>query len=345
MELISKRGERSEEMSYSYDGEEFGDPRILVVGCGDPGGRMVTRLAELGQSGAETLAADTDRGRLGGTKADGKILMGDGVARGGDAGGDPGPGRSEVEGSRQALEKALRGADLVFVAAGLGDGGGGGAAAAISETARDLGATTVAIFALPPGSYGGDGGRLPAALPDIEGLAKSADTLILLDAGKVLQMEPDLSTDQALSVIDQLVAEIVKGIAETVTETSLINLDYADLKTIVSRGGISAALVGESDSKEGSDEIVVSALTSPLADLDTRGASGCLLHITGGCDLTLRKAASIASVLTGLMGPGGNVIWGARVKEGFEGKIRILAVMTGVGIPKPPSQQKISPAP
>lgn len=343
MELISKRGKRSEEMSYSYDGEEFGDPRIVAVGCGYAGCRMVTRLAELGPSGAETLAAETDRGRLGGTKADKKILMGDGV--GGGADGDPGAGRSDVERSRRALEEALGGADLVFVAAGLGDGGGGGAAAALCETARGLGAMTVAIFALPPGSDDEGDGRQPADLPDIEGLAKSADTLILLDAGKVLRMEPDLSTDQALSVIDQLVAEIVKGIAETVKETSLINLDYADLKTIVSRGGISAALVGESDSKEGPEEIVGSALTTPLADLDTRGATGCLLHITGGSDLTLRKAASIASVLTGLMGPGGNVIWGARVKEGFEGKIRILAVMTGVGIPNAPGQQKISQAP
>jgi cell division protein FtsZ len=342
LELISKRGNRSEEMSYSYDGDEFGDPKILVVGCGYEGCMMVTRLAELGPSGAETLAADTDRGRLNGTKADRKILMGDGIAGGG-ADGDPGAGKNGVEGSRQSLEEALGGADLVFVATGLGDGAGGGAAAAICETARDLGATTVAIFALPPGSDDGGDGRQPDALPDIEGLAKSADTLILLDAGKVLQMAPDLSADQALSVIDQLAAEIVKGIAETVTETSLINLDYADLKTIVSRGGISAVLVGESDSKEGPEEIVGSALTSPLADLDTRGATGCLLHITAGCDLTLRKAATIASVLTGLMGPGGNVIWGARVKEGFEGKIRILAIMTGVGIPNAPGQKKISP--
>lgn len=344
MELISKRGKRSEEMSYSYDGEEFGDPRILAVGCGDAGCRMVTRLAYMGQSGAETLAAETDRDRLGGTKADRKILMGDGVAGGG-ADGDPGAGRMAVDMSRRALEEALGGADLVFVAAGLGDGAGGGAAAAICETARDLGATTVAIFALPPGSdYGGDG-RLPEALADIDRLAGSADTLILLDAGKVLQMAPDLSIDQALSVIDQLVAEIVKGIAETVKETSLINLDYADLKTIVSRGGLSAVLVGESDSKEGPGEIVGSALTSPLADLDIEGATGCLLHITGGFDLTLRKAAGIASVLTGLMGQEANIIWGARVKEGFEGKIRILAIMTGAGIPSASIRQEIPPGP
>ncbi|WP_316966827.1 cell division protein FtsZ [Candidatus Methanocrinis natronophilus] len=329
-------------MSYSYDGDEFGDPKILVVGCGYEGCRMVTRLAYMGPSGAKTLCLDTDRIRLGGMKADGKILMEGGIAGAVDAGGDPGAGRNGVEGSRGSLREALRGCDLVFVAAGLGDAAAGGAAAAICETARDLGATTVAIFALPPGSYGGDGMRLPIGSQDIEGLAKSADTLILLDPGKVLEMEPDLSADQALSVIDQLAAEIVKGIAETVTETSLINLDYADLKTVVSRGGLSAVLVGESDSKEGPEEIVGSALTAPLADLDTRGATGCLLHITGGCDLTLRKAASIASVLTGLMGPGGNVIWGARVKEGFEGKIRILAIMTGVGIPNALSQQKIS---
>lgn len=345
MELTSKKGKMSEEMSYSCDGEEFGKPRILVVGCGEAGCKMVTRLANMGASGAEILAVKTDGSRTAGIRADKKILIGEVVVGGDGARVDPDAGRMAVEGSRRALEEALGGADLVFVASGPGGGAGGGAAQAVCQMARDLGKMAVAIFTLPPRADERGGGSPPIVPQDIEGLVKAANTLILLDIERVFEMAPNLSMDQALSVMDQLVAEIIKGIAETVTETSLINLDYADLKTIISNGGLSAVLVGESDSEEGAEEIVRSALISPLVDVDTKGATGCLLHITGGCDLTLKKAAAVASVLTGEMGPGANVIWGARVKEGFEGKIRLMAIMTGVGFPYASGQQEIPPGP
>ncbi len=332
MDFEPKSAFRSCEMSYSYDGEDFSNPRILVVGCGDAGCKMATRLVNLGVSGAETLAVNTDRRRMGEIKADKKIFIDRGVVGEDGVGGDPKMGRIAAERSRLALEEALGNRDLVFVAAGLGGGTGTGAAPAICEMAKDLGATTVAIFTIPLGADprpGGGGQRVP----EIEDLVKAANTVILLDNNRILDMAPDLSQDQAFSVMDQVVAEIVKGIVETITQTSLINLDYADVRTIVSSGGLSAALVGEVGSEDEAEEVVLSALRSPMLDVDIKRATGCLLHITGGCDLTLKKAATIAGALTEELGPEANVIWGARVKEGREGKIGLLAIMTGLGMP------------
>jgi cell division protein FtsZ len=265
-------------------------------------------------------------------RADRKIFIGRGLVDGDGAGGDPEMGRIAAERARRALEEALGNKDLVFVAAGLGGGTGTGAAPAICEMAKDLGATTVAIFTIPLGTdlRRGEGGQ---KIPKIEDLVKAANTVILLDNNRILEMAPDLSQDQAFSVMDQVVAEIVKGIVETITQTSLINLDYADVRTIIFSGGLSAALVGEADSEEGGEEVVLSALRSPMLNVDTKVATGCLLHITGGCDLTLKKAATIAGALTKELGPEANVIWGARVKEGREGKIGLLAIITGLGMP------------
>jgi cell division protein FtsZ len=339
MDFEPRRAFRSTEMSYSYGGEDFANPRILVVGCGDAGCKMVTRLANLGISGAEILAVDTDRRQMDRIRADKKILIGRSAVRGDGAGGDPEIGRIAAERSRRALEEALGGKDLVFVAAGLGGGTGTSAAPAICEIAKDLGATTVAIFTLSLGAGQRQGCEGQKAPIEIEKLAKAANTVILLDKNRILEMAPELSAEQAFSVMDQVAAEIAKGIVETITQTSLINLDYADVRTIMSNGGLSAALVGEADSEDGAEEVVLSALRSPMLKMDIKRATGCLLHITGGEDLTLKKAATIAGTLTRELDPKANVIWGARVKEGYEGKIGLLAIMTGVGMP-PGSEQR-----
>ncbi len=324
MEIEPRRTFRSEEVSYLYDGEELANPKILVVGCGDAGCKMVTRLANLGVSGAETLAVNTDRCQMDRIRAEKKIHIGRSVLRRDFVGGDPKFGRIAAERSRCALEEALGDKDLVFVAAGLGGGTGTGAAPVLCEMARDLGATVVGIFTLPFGDMQ-RGEAEPHTPIEIEDLVKAANTIILLDNNRILEMAPELSEEQAFSVMDQVVAEIVKGIVETITQTSLINLDYADVKTIMSNGGLSAALVGESNSEDGAEEVVLTALRSPMLDVDTIRATGCLLHITGGEDLTLKKAASIAGALTKELDPEANVIWGARVKEGYKGKIGLLA--------------------
>jgi cell division protein FtsZ len=166
-----------------------------------------------------------------------------------------------------------------------------------------------------------------------EGLArlrKKADSVIVLDNNRLLKYVPNLPIDQAFSVMDQLIAETVKGISETITQPSLINLDYADVKTIMSCGGVAVMLYGEAKNSDGPASLVNAALNHPLLDLDYKGATGALVHITGGPDLTLRHAEEIAEGLTYELDSHANVIWGARVSKDFEGRCRVMAIMTGV---------------
>ncbi|MEA3324195.1 MAG: cell division protein FtsZ, partial [Euryarchaeota archaeon] len=151
-----------------------------------------------------------------------------------------------------------------------------------------------------------------------------------LDNNRLLNYVPNLPMKQAFSVMDQLISETVKGISDTITKDSLINLDYADMRTVMNCGGVAVMLFGESKTRDKSSDVVRAALNHPLLDVDYRGATGCLVHITGGPDLTLKEAEEIASSLTYELGPHANVIWGARVEEEYEGGVRVMAIMTGV---------------
>ena len=157
-----------------------------------------------------------------------------------------------------------------------------------------------------------------------------ADTTIVMDNNRLLECAPHLPLKQAFSVVDEIIAEIIQGICETLTSPSLINLDYADVHTIMSTGGASFMFVGEGSMKNSPEKIVRSALKNPLLDVDFRGAKACLLHMTGGPDMTLKEAAAIAGALTLDLDPRANVIWGARIRPEFAGKVRLMAIITGV---------------
>jgi cell division protein FtsZ len=172
--------------------------------------------------------------------------------------------------------------------------------------------------------------RLLRAEEGLEGLSKAADSVIVLDNNRLLSYVPNLPIGQAFSVMDQLIAETVKGISETITEPSLIQLDYADVRAIMSKGGVAVMLVGESKQQNKAESVVHECLNHPLLDIDYRGATGSLIHITGGNDLTLADAEEIASSLTYELDPHADVIWGARIRNEFEGKVRVMAIMTGV---------------
>ena len=172
--------------------------------------------------------------------------------------------------------------------------------------------------------------RIFKAEEGLEELRRAADTVIVLDNNRLLNYVPNLPIDQAFSVMDQLIAETVKGITETITVPSLINLDYADIRTIMSCGGVAVMLVGESKNQDKSTEVVRTALNHPLLDVDYKGATGSLIHVTGGPDLSLKEAEEIASMLTYELSPSANVIWGARIRDDYEGKVRVMAIMTGV---------------
>ncbi len=309
------------------DMEDFGTPRIVVVGCGGGGNNTVNRLYNIGVSGAETIAINTDKIHLDIIQADKKILIGKSITRGLGAGGFPEIGRRAAELARGTLEDVLKNANLVFITAGMGGGTGTGVAPVVAQVAKDQGAIVIGMVTSP---FRVERARMVKAEEGLDDLRNCADTVIVLDNNRLLDYVPNLPIDQAFSVMDQLISETVKGITETITQPSLINLDYADVRAIMKGGGLAVMLVGEAKGQDKAKEVVRAALNHPLLDVDTNGATGCLLHITGGPDMSLHEAEEVASSLTYELDSQANVIWGARVRKDYESKVRCMAIMTGI---------------
>jgi len=311
----------------SIDDDFIGQPRIMIVGCGGAGNNTVNRLHHMGVSGAETIAINTDKQHLDMIQADKRVLIGKSLTKGLGAGGYPDVGKRAAEMARPTLEALLDSADLVFITAGMGGGTGTGAAPVVAQVAKDQGAIVVGMVSYP---FQVEKARLLRAEDGLEALASAADSVIVLDNNRLKNFVPNLPLGQAFSVMDQLIGETVKGISETITEPSLINIDYADVRAIMAKGGVAVMLVGESKQQNKAESVVRECLSNPMLDVDYRGATGSLIHITGGSDLTLTDAEEIATSLTYELDPHADVIWGARVRNDMEGKVRVLAIMTGV---------------
>jgi cell division protein FtsZ len=311
----------------SVDDDFIGQPRIMIIGCGGAGNNTVNRLHHMGVAGAETLAINTDKQHLDMIQADKRVLIGKSLTRGLGAGGYPDVGKRAAEMARPTLEALLENADLVFITAGMGGGTGTGSAPVVAEIAKEQGAIVVGMVSYP---FQVEKARLIRAEEGLETLASHSDSVIVLDNNRLKNFVPNLPLGQAFSVMDQLIGETVKGISETITEPSLINIDYADVRAIMSKGGVAVMLVGESKQQNKSESVVRECLSNPMLDVDYRGATGSLIHITGGSDLTLQDAEEIATSLTYELDPHADVIWGARVRNDMEGKVRVMAIMTGV---------------
>ncbi len=322
-----KERENRQNSEANYDLEDFGQPRIVIVGCGGAGNNTMNRLHHIGVKGAETIAINTDKQHLDVINADKKILVGKSLTRGLGAGGYPDVGRRAAELAKGTLEELLKGSDLVFVTAGMGGGTGTGAAPVVATVAKEQGAIVVGMVSSP---FRVERARTVSAETGLEDLRRAADTVIVLDNNKLLEYVPNLPIEEAFSVMDQMISETVKGISETITQPSLINLDYADMKNVMSCGGVAVMLVGETKSRDKAEEVVRAALSHPLLDVDYRGATGSLIHITGGPDLTLKEAEEIATSLTYELDQRANVIWGARIEPDYEGRVKVMAIMTGV---------------
>jgi len=304
-----------------------GQPRIVIIGCGGAGNNTVNRIHHMGVSGAETIAINTDKQHLDMIQADKRILIGKSLTKGLGAGGYPDVGKRAAEMARPTLEAILESADLVFITAGMGGGTGTGSAPVVAQIAKEQGAIVVGMVSYP---FQVEKARLIRAEEGLEAFAAAADSVIVLDNNRLKNFVPNLPLGQAFSVMDQLIGETVKGISETITEPSLINIDYADVRAIMSKGGVAVMLVGESKQQNKAESVVRECLSNPMLDIDYRGATGSLIHITGGTDLTLQDAEEVATSLTYELDPHADVIWGARVRSDMEGKIRVLAIMTGV---------------
>ncbi|WP_459191706.1 cell division protein FtsZ [Halosimplex sp. J119] len=329
-DIVKEALERDEQEQQQMDETEadgFGDPRIVIVGCGGAGNNTVNRLYNIGVDGADTVAINTDKQHLQMIEADTKILVGKSLTSGLGAGGDPEMGKRATEMAQGTIEEVLGDADLVFVTAGMGGGTGTGAAPVVSNIAKDQGAIVVGMVSTP---FNVERARTVKAEKGLETLRSEADSIIVLDNNRLLDYVPNLPIGKAFSVMDQIIAETVKGISETITQPSLINLDYADMTAIMNQGGVAVMLVGETQDKNKTEEVVKDAMNHPLLDVDYRGATGGLVHITGGPDLALKEAEGIAQNITERLDASANVIWGARIEEEYKGKVRVMAIMTGV---------------
>jgi len=301
-----------------------GKPKIVVVGCGGGGCNSVSRMNEIGLNSVETIAINTDRPHLAKVKAHRRLLIGQGITNGNGAGSDPEVGRICAENAVPEISKLLQGATLTFVTVGMGGGTGTGAAPVIADVAKRCGSLVVSIATTP---FEMEGNRNRTAIRGLRSLRSASDTCLVLDNNRLLDMVSNLPFHQALSIMDELISEMVKGTVEAITENSLINLDFADLKTIVRQGGISTVLYGENSDPDG---VVKDALSNPLLDVPIGGATGALVHITGGTNLTLKRLNKVMKILTSNLDPDAKVIFGARMDERFEGSIRLIAVVTGI---------------
>ena len=326
-EALQRDEEEQKQMEVDADGDGFGDPRIVIVGCGGAGNNTVNRLYNIGVDGADTIAVNTDKQHLQMIEADTKILVGKSLTNGLGAGGDPEMGKRATEMAQGTIEEVLGDAVLVFVTAGMGGGTGTGAAPVVSKIAKEQGAIVVGMVSTP---FNVERARTVKAEEGLETLRSEADSIIVLDNNRLLDYVPNLPIGKAFSVMDQIIAETVKGISETITQPSLINLDYADMTAIMNQGGVAVMLVGETQDKNKTEEVVKDAMNHPLLDVDYRGATGGLVHITGGPDLALKEAEGIAQNITQRLDASANVIWGARIQDNYKGKVRVMAIMTGV---------------
>ncbi|HJO42910.1 MAG TPA: cell division protein FtsZ [Candidatus Thalassarchaeaceae archaeon] len=308
--------------------EAFGppDPRILVCGCGGSGNNTMNRITHIGVEGAITVAINTDKQHLDHTRAQQKLLVGRHITRGLGAGGDPITGRRCAEAGRDVIGRIVSGSDLVFVTAGLGGGTGTGIAPIVAEEAKRSGALVVAIVTTPFSVERRM--RMQRALEGLDMLRKAADAVLVLDNNRLLHYVPNLPLDEAFSIMDQLIAEIVKGIVETITLPSLINLDFADVRAIMKGGGVTMMLYGESD--QGAEEVVHESLNHPLLDIEIEGATGALIHVTGGPYMTLEQANQVCDLMTARLSPDANVIFGARQDPAFGDTIKVMSIITGV---------------
>lgn len=318
-----------EKVSEEFD-IEMHKAKIMVVGVGGAGSNTVTRLTELGASGSDIIAMNTDAKHLSITKAHKKLLIGKDTTRGLGAGGYPQVGEKAAVEQRTQVKQLLEGCDLVFITAGMGGGTGTGGAPVVAEIAKSLGAIVVGAVTMP---FKMEGTRIQKAEDGLSKLRQVTDTVVVIENQKLLEYAGSMPISQAFALADELISMMIKGITETITVPSLVNLDFADVRTIMKCGGVSAICVGESDSQSRIKDAVLKALNHPLLEVDYTGALGALIHVICGPDCTLAEINEAGELISKRLSQDAQVIWGARVLQEYTGKVQVIAIVTGVKSP------------
>jgi cell division protein FtsZ len=309
---------------------------IKIVGTGGAGGNTVERLMDMGVEGGSIIAVNTDALDLLNTPANKKILIGSTVTGGIGAGNDPEVGQECAEADIDKLRDAMTGADMVFVTCGLGGGTGTGSAPVIAEVAKEVQSLTIAVVTLPFSVEGKV--RAHNALKGLKKLRKYADTVIVIPNDRLLDIAPNLPLNSAFRVADELLANAVKGITEMVTKPGLVNLDFADVRTILKNGGNAMIGLGSSSADtpvgERARASVEKAMQSPLLDCDISTAKGALINIVGSKDLTLEESEEVVRIVAERIDPNAEIIWGAQIDNSLDrGVVQTLVILAGVRVP------------
>ncbi|MBS3107855.1 cell division protein FtsZ [Candidatus Woesearchaeota archaeon] len=307
-----------------------GQANIKIIGCGGAGNNMVSWLFRKGVQGAHIIALNTDKQHLDISEADMKLLIGKNLTKGLGCGGYPDKGKESAKESVHEIREALKEIDMAFICAGLGGGTGTGSAPIVAQLAKEKGAIVIGAVTLP---FKMERARMDKAEFGLEELRKVCDTVIIIDNNRLVEIAGDLPIQQAFAVANEIVSTMIKGIVEIIAVPSLVNLDYADVKAIMSNGDLSAIGIGESDTQNRCDEAVNRALSNPLLEISYDGANGALIHVTGGDDMKLDEVEKIGNMITEALDVDANVIWGARISDNMHGKIRVMTIITGVSSP------------
>lgn len=314
------------EHSNQFQSESFA--RIKVIGVGGGGCNAVNRMIEEGLQGIEFITVNTDAQALLLSQATTRVRIGDKITRGLGAGGNPEIGRKAAEESAEELYEVLKGSDMVFVTAGLGGGTGTGAAAVIAQIAREVGALTIGVVTRPFTFEGAR--RSKSAEEGIARLKEQADTLIVIPNDRLLQIvDKRAGLKEAFSIADDVLRQGIQGISELITVPGLINLDFADVKAIMSEGGAALMAVGRATGEDRARAAAEMAISSQLLDITIDGARGILFNVTGGSDLTLFEVTEAAAIIKDTAHPDVNMIFGAVIDPNLKEEIRITVIATG----------------
>ena len=316
-------------MTFSFDTAAAQGAVIKVIGVGGGGGNAINRMVDEGVAGVEFIAANTDVQALSSTKAETVIQLGPKLTRGLGAGGQPEVGRKAAEESEETLTAAISGADMVFITAGMGGGSGTGAAPVIARIAKDLGALTVGVVTRPFGFEGSKRGQF--AVEGINQLREHVDTLLIISNNNLLEIV-DKKTPllEALGEADNVLRQGVQGITDLITNPGLINLDFADVKTVMANKGNALMGIGIGSGEERVVEAARKAIYSPLLETTIDGAEDVIVNVTGGLDLTLIEAEEASEIVNQAAGQGVNIWLGTSIDESMRDEIRVTVVATGV---------------
>ncbi len=305
-----------------------GAATIKVIGVGGAGNNAVNRMVEAGIKGVEFIAVNTDRQQLQQSKAATKIQIGEKITRGLGAGANPDIGAQAAEESKSEIGEALRGADMVFVTAGMGGGTGTGAAAVVAGTAKELGILTIAVVTKPFTFEGKK--RLAQAERGVESLKGKVDSLVVIPNDKLLQIiDRKTSIVEAFKMADDVLRQGVQGISDLIAIEGLVNLDFADVKTIMLNRGMAHMGIGRASGENRAEDAAKQAIQSPLLETSIEGARGVIINITGGSDLGLQEINTAAELVQRSVDPEANIIWGSVIDESLGDEIVITVIATG----------------